>query len=493
MTPALGLVVEDPAGVDRGRDAEHVLVAGCADQDVEAAGELGDACSPDEEDPCALGLVCAPQGDESGEAYVCAGAIELRGMVVDALDQSPIAGARILALDDTSAPISDVAISDADGHYSLPISVVRDTDGNPLTTVTLTMQASAADYQLYPSGLQPAFPVSTADAEAVEDDPEDSEDDYLKVIENASTTIGMIPLDDAAGSFQISGTVTGDLGAGTLVVAEGSTNYAIADRSGSFTLFNVASGDYELRGYRGGVQISPAAVAVIDADVEGVVLDPVDGSELGSVSGSVNIVNAPGGSATSVVLIPTALFDEVFEFGPVPFGLRAPDPGEAPSVTSAWTIAGVPEGDYTVIASLENDLLVRDPDTSIAGTQILELSVGAGEDVELQDSFKVTEALAVVSPGRDEPEEVSGTPTFVFADDSSEDGYVVVVHDALGTEIWFDDTIDGVSGSSEVEVEYTGPALTRGMYYRFQATSMKDGVPLSRTEDLRGVFVYAGE
>ncbi|MCA9684312.1 MAG: hypothetical protein KC457_19100, partial [Myxococcales bacterium] len=103
-----------------------------------------------------------------------------------------------------------------------------------------------------------------------------------------------------------------------------------------------------------------------------------------------------------------------------------------------------------------------------------------------------TEALAVVSPGRDEPEVVTGTPTFIFADDSSEDSYVVVVHDALGTEIWMDDAIPSVNGSQDVEVQYGGPALTVGMYYRFQATSMKDGVPLSRTEDLRGVFVYGG-
>jgi hypothetical protein len=43
-----------------------------------------------------------------------------------------------------------------------------------------------------------------------------------------------------------------------------------------------------------------------------------------------------------------------------------------------------------------------------------------------------------------------------------------------------------------VSAEYGGPALTPGMYYRFRATSWKDGSPISRTEDLRGVFVYGG-
>ena len=174
---------------------------------------------------------------------------------------------------------------------------------------------------------------------------------------------------------------------------------------------------------------------------------------------------------------------------------RAPSPGIAPNVSGAWTITGVPEGTYYVIASLENDLLVRDPDTNIAGTQIVEITVSAGQNFDVPDSFKITEALAVVGPGRDQPEEVSGTPIFEFADDSSEDRYVVVVHDALGNEVWRDDQVPGVSGSATVVVPYAGPALTEGMYYRFQATSWKDAggsSPISRTEDLRGVFVYRG-
>jgi hypothetical protein len=417
-------------------------------------------------------------------------------MVVDALDLSPIADARILALDDTGAPVSDVAISDAAGNYTLPISIARDADGNPSTAITLTLSGSAADYKIYPSGLQPAFPVSTADVMTVEDDPDDDTDDHLQVIENASTTVGLLPLDAAdQGGFTVTGRVAGedDDTGGTLVVAEGPRSvYTVADRSGTFTLFNVESGSNTIRGYRGGLQLVPESVDV-DADVSGVVLE-LAGEGLASVSGSVNIVNAPGGSQTSVVLIPTSLFNPVFEFGPVPFGLRAPEPGIAPNVSSSWMIPGVPEGTYKVIASLENDLLVRDPDQSIAGTDIIEITVAAGETLDIQDSFKITEALGVVSPGRDGPEEVTGNPTFVFDDDSSEDRYEVIVHDALGNEIWRDDQVPGVSGSSTVSVDYGGEALTPGMYYRFVATSWKDGNPapsaISRTEDLRGVFVY---
>ena len=52
-----------------------------------------------------------------------------------------------------------------------------------------------------------------------------------------------------------------------------------------------------------------------------------------------------------------------------------------------------------------------------------------------------------------------------------------MVHDALGTEVWRDDAVPGVSGNATVVVEYGGPELTPGMYYRFTATSWKDGNP----------------
>lgn len=466
------------------------LSGGCKDEELPVAGELGDACTPSDEAPCAAGLVCEARAGGSGEdAYICAGPVEIHGMVIDAIDESPIADARIIALDDTGAPVSDVAISDADGRYVLPIAVPRDTDGNPATALTLTLSGSAKDYQIYPSGLQPAFPVSTAELQEAEDNPDDDSDDNLSFIENASTTIGLLPLDSASG-FTVSGRVAteADETGGTLVVAD-SGGYTIADRSGAFTLFNVASGGTTLRGFRGGLQIVPEELDV-SADVEGVVLE-LAGEGTSTVSGSVSIVDAAGGSATSVVLIPSAVFSDVFEFGPVPFGLRAPEPGTAPNVSSSWTIDGVPAGTYKVIASLENDGLVRDPDTGIAGTEILEIEVGPGDTVDIAEGFKVTAALAVVGPGSDGPEEVTGTPMFEFEDDASEESYVVVVHDALGNEVWRDDAVPGVSGSATVTVEYGGPALTPGMYYRFQATSWRMGSPISRTEDLRGVFVYA--
>ena len=105
----------------------------------------------------------------------------------------------------------------------------------------------------------------------------------------------------------------------------------------------------------------------------------------------------------------------------------------------------------------------------------------------------MTEALEVFGPGVDAPEVVDAQPTLSWADDSSEDGYVLVIYNALGELVW-ETEVPGVSGSASVDVPYEGPALEPGMYYQFRATSFRDPPNgdrtfISRTEDLRGVFV----
>jgi hypothetical protein len=140
-----------------------------------------------------------------------------------------------------------------------------------------------------------------------------------------------------------------------------------------------------------------------------------------------------------------------------------------------------------VLAAFENDKLVRDPDTSIGNTATLHIVV-AGTPVDA-GNFKVTEALNVVRPGATQVETAVMPLTLVWADDSSEDRYLVEVFDNFGTKIWFNDNVPSAKGSQDVSVPYGGPALTSGGYYQFRATSMKDGVPISRTEDLLGVFV----
>jgi hypothetical protein len=79
----------------------------------------------------------------------------------------------------------------------------------------------------------------------------------------------------------------------------------------------------------------------------------------------------------------------------------------------------------------------------------------------------------------------------VWGDDSSEDHYEVRVFDAFGKNVWENLAVPGVSGSKTVTEMYGGSALLPGMIYQFRATSMgKSNIPISQTEDLKGVFVY---
>ncbi len=442
----------------------------------------GDECDPNADDPfCAGNLVCA-ELEQGG--YQCHQPLLLTGMVFDATDEAAIEGAHVLALDDQATAVTDVAVSAADGSYELSLAVPRDADGSPVAAI-FTLRSSAQDYQTFPSGLRTALPISTADA---------GTEDNGWVIQSAVTDIALLPLpEEEQGLMSIAGAVVaGDSSGGVLVVAEGGVMglSAISDLGGAYTIFNVPDDSYTVRGYAAGVQLEPVETEMAGADLTGV--DLVESTAaLGSISGNIQLVNAPGDAATSVVLVVESTFSDTFVRGEVPRGLRTPLTGP-PDVTGDFIIENVPAGDYVVLAAFENDDLVRDPDPNIAGTQIVHISMPSpGEDVTVDESFKVTEALPVISPGAEEPEAVSSAPTLTWGDDSSEEYYTVVVYDAYGELVWEDDNVPAVSGEETVTVTYGGP-LDQGMYYQFRATSWRapGGTPgpISTTEDLRGVF-----
>lgn len=488
-----------------------VGLAGCKDDPPEAE-ELGkgEACDPaadpqsdDGPAACSHGLACEPV--DGSDDYVCGTAVEIRGVVVDSSSGDPIEGALVAALNEASEPVTNVVATDSCGAYALPVSVRRTPDGEFAETPKWTLNVSARDYLPFPSGVRPALPIDISDAMpdpngAASDSGESDGEDYIDdVIDNGATSVALIRLpSDLAGGATVSGTVAGDGVAGMLVVAEGTGGrapYGIVDAAGHYTLFNVPDGQATIRGYRRGVEVEAAVVMASGSAIEDVDLPVItrDYDDLATVDGSLNIVNAPGGSETSVVLVPASVYNEALERGPVPVGLRVPDPPLAPDVTGQFGFEGVPSGTYKVLVAFENDFLVRDPDEGISGTAILEITVGMGERIDLQDSFKVTEALEVFGPGRDRPEVVDAMPLLSWADDSSEDGYEVVVFNALGDLVW-ETTVPKVNGSDSVDLPYGGPALVPGMVYQFRATSFRETpggevLYISRTEDLRGVFV----
>lgn len=427
-------------------------------------------CSVEAQTGCDTGLVC--EMVENGETD-CFAPVTITGRVLDASDLNMgVEAARVVALDANGAVVSrDVAISDADGHYSLNFPAVRAEDGTP-TLGVFSLRADAAGYATFPSGLRVALPVDVAT-------PTDAADDGY-VIENATTDVALDPLPDNNDNGSISGTVTPDGAAGTLVVADGRSGIAAPD--GTYEVFNVSAGSHEVRGYKQGLQLTPVnADVTADEETSDVNLDAADGA-LATVSGSVNFVNA-GSQITTVVLVVKSTYDTALTRGETPFGLRASDVG------GQWEISGVPAGDYVVLAAFENDDLVRDPDTSIGGTALQEITVAnAAVDVE---SFKITGALEVLSPGVDGPEVVTGSPTFEWVDDSSEDGYELTVYNTFGEVVWSDMNVARVTGG-DVSVPYAGPTLSPG-YYQFRVLSWRDRqggrTYISATEDLHGVFI----
>ena len=430
---------------------------------------------------CGGDLICeAVQGSD----HQCFAPLVIEGQVLNFKYSGPVTGAIIQAVDPNGVAVGTSGKSNTGGAFDLTVSATRDEKGKPVEG-TYTLRVQASGYEPFPTPVRPALPVYAVSATGSVD--------HL-VIKGSQTTIKLIPV---AGNpnllASISGTIRADHPAGVLVVAEGAAKSfpGYSGSQGEYTIFNVDAGSYTVSGYAAGLQLYPASVTVSAGQKKtGVNLAELD-KPLNSVTGSVQIVNAPGGARTSVVLAVESTFVENAARGEVPPGLRAGD------VTGSFLIEGVPDGRYVVLAAFENDGLVRDPDQTIGGTGLVRIEVPDPVDgitVTITSGFKVTEALAVIEPGAEGPEAItSPVPVFKWADDSSEDGYEISVYDTYGNQIWSTE-IGPVSGAASVEVTYAGPLLEEGMFYQFKAASfrVKKGTRtlISTTEDLRGVFYY---
>jgi hypothetical protein len=447
---------------------------------VGCGGNDDKTCDAVAQSGCDDGLVCEQVTD--GEP-TCFAPIQVRGKVLDLADTQGIAGARVVAVDVNGAAVSSVAVSASDGTYALPIPAQRSADGTP-AAFPVSLRADAAGYQGFPGTVRQALPLDVGAAAA---------DGDGFVIKSALTDIGLIAQPDApTGSIRGKVEVPDDH-AGVLVVAEsgGKGTAGIVSRDGEYTIFNLAPGPYTVSAYSVG-----HVYTAKDTDVaaSAVTVDLALASDApGSLTGDVTFADAAGVSNTSVVAFVESTFDPLTGRGIAPPGLRSPRTG-APNVTGPFSIDGVPPGRYVVVAAFENDGLVRDPDLCIAGTDDVHVQVTAGQPAT-PTSFKVTGALEVMAPGADVAEPVTGTPTFTWADDSSEDQYLVEVFDSFGQLVWTM-TTPGVSGGMP-SLDYGGP-LIPGMYYQWRVTSSRQtggggaSCNISRSEDLRGVFYMPG-
>jgi hypothetical protein len=443
---------------------------------VACGGNDETKCDPVAQTGCNDGHVCEQVA--SGEP-TCFAPIEVHGKVIDLADGHGIAGAQVVAVDVNGAAVSSVAVSGSDGTYALPVPAQRDADGKP-SAFPVSLRADAAGYQGFPGTVRQALPLDVMTAVA---------DGDGFVLKSALTDIGLFAQPNAsAGSIHGKAAVPDDH-AGVLVVAEsgGKGAAAIVSRDGEYTIFNLAAGHYAVTAYSVGHVYTAKET---DVAASAVTLDLALASDApGSLTGNVTFADPGGGKNTSVIAFVESTFDMATGRGVAPPGLRSPRTG-APDVTGAFSMDGVPPGRYVVVAAFENDGLVRDPDHCISGTADVHVQIAIGQPTVTPTAFKITGALAVMTPGATMAEPVTGAPTFRWADDSSEDQYLVEVFDSFGQRVWMM-TTPGVSGSVPSMV-YAGPALQPGMYYQWRVTSSKksgvNACELSRSEDLRGVF-----
>lgn len=448
---------------------------GCGDDDGAAM-----PCTAGTSTGCTEGRVCERV---TGGEPTCFAPIEIHGRVFDVETDTGIAGATIVALDVNGGARSTVAVSGAGGAYELPVYMDRDASGN-ITSESVTLRVAGSGYQTFPTAPRTALPIDLATAAA--------EVGGARVVMNAATDVGLLAASAGGPRGIIRGEVDFTTPGGVLVVAtQGTTavSTAISDTGGDFALFNVPAGETIVRGYRAGIRVDPATVTATASEVGGVVLTG-HGDGLGTVTGSINIVNPGGGSTTSVILVVESTFVATAARGEAPAGLRAGP------ISGAFSIADVPPGRYIVLAAFENDFLVRDPDTNIGGTSLVSVEVPeSGGAVALAESFKVTGALDVVSPGATSIEIITTTsPEFVWADDSSEDGYELRVFDAFGTLVHEELNVASPSGGEDVRYTWAAAVLEPRMIYQFRALSFRargaTRTYISATEDLKGVFQY---
>jgi hypothetical protein len=475
-------------GTVSGRASVAVCVAACSV--LIACGDDDDqsdeTCTPGTSAGCDGDQVCE---EVTGGEPACFAPVVVRGRVLDLSDESGIEGATLVALDVNGSARSSVALSAENGEYEIELPAERDADGHPVDDA-VTLRVAAAGYQSFPTAPREALPIDLTEHQ------EDGDD--ALVVMNAATDVGLVPLPgDSSGLATVNGSIEHDLAPGALVVAvqDGrAVSTAIADLDGAFTLFNVPAGDTQIEAYRAGLAVDAESISVEAADrLEDVVLE-ASTEGLARVTGSVNIVNAEGGLTTSVILVLESTFSESpgIARGIAPAGLRVAD------VSGAFAIEDVPPGKYAVLAAFENDELVRDPDEGIAGTDVVHIDVTAGEGEEaLPESFKITQALAMMSPGAEGLELLPAgeDPTFSWADDSSEDGYELRVFDAFGELVHEALDVARVSGGEAVTYTWAGAELEAGMVYQIRVMSWREGRAdgggrsyISASEDLRGVF-----
>ncbi|MGC4119185.1 MAG: carboxypeptidase-like regulatory domain-containing protein [Myxococcales bacterium] len=403
-----------------------VLLASCSSGPKE--------CKPDDATTCSTDQVCEAVQNAT-PAFQCFAPVILRGKVYDLGTSGGISGATVLATDENGGPAGAAVKTGSDGTYELRVPSARtDATTGAFVARKVMLRSQAKNYVPFPSGTRISLPIDTSAAKT-------EKDGGPYVLKTTQTDVGLSPVDASLQNLpSVSGTIELSADQKSVLLALESTSNTVhttlSAPDGTFSFFNVPAGTWKLSAYCKGFNYTALDVTVASTDITGLQVKKSTVTTA-SLTGKISLV-AGAVQGTSVVLALESTFIESLGRGEMAPGLRAPEQGTAPNLgAGGWTISGIPDGKYVVLAAFENDGDVRDPDPGISGTQIQHITVSNGAITAGSTSpdFKVTAAVELVSPGKDGPEGVTATPTFTWTTYSNADSYLLTVYDALGREI----------------------------------------------------------
>lgn len=424
----------------------------------------------------AILILSACGGDSSSPEPPPTGTLDLT--VTDGESGVAVSGARIIVIDGGTGESIDQLTTDANGN----VSKVYDTGA-------LQLRVSVQGYSPSPPQGVPALPV--------------------QIVKDQTTSITVSLYALAAGERGIiSGQVIDSRGqpaAAALVVAtaeDGTQLSSIAGAGGVYVLHNVPIGAATITAFLGGHNFPDTGPVTVNDDATSTQDIAAVSPATGEISGHVSFTAVSGDIIDITLLHP---------------GTRDPLP-KLRTLTNAggdYVMADVPYGDFEIIASLENDGYVLDPDESVTqGIPMVQISEAAPVIVK---GFKVTGSVELTNPASTTNSvipELSNIPTFAWVKASSyasADYFAIEVVDESGETVWggFDSTnnflpLVTVPQGNESSIDYNSDGtaslavLDVGRHYQFRVyaavtdTNEARGYRLlSAGETLDGIFRVA--
>jgi hypothetical protein len=323
---------------------------------------------------------------------------------------------------------------------------------------------------------------------------------FFVTTQSTTTQTRKLIENDVSGSGYIIGAVSPVIG-NVLVIAENTADLerysGITGPDGVFIIYNVPFGIYDVRGIKAGYKQSAAVTDTLTVETQNdqisIALESYSGSIL---TGKLSFIAGADAKKTDIVLRDPKTLDII--------------PGLVTytnALNNEFAFNSIPDGEFILWASLENDSNVMDPDKNLGGINVM-----FPGDTGVFKQIDITGAITIVSP-TNPPDSIyakmaeSKNPTFTWKKESSYSSvkeYIIEVRDMNGNKIW--GGFEGIviqheqipSGALIYQYPLTAPELIPGETYQWKIYADNDAAAdiqglLSMSEDLMGIFQVPAE